>query len=68
LLLITVTGGDGAWIGDSAFDGSEPQARFDAGSQLVEVDFDGDGSANFEISVQGITNADQLTATDFLFM
>ncbi len=36
-------------------------------TERVEVDSDGDGSANFSIRLVGITDADQLTATDFLF-
>ncbi len=66
-IVLDVAGGSGAWIGDATFDGNEPQARFAEPSNRIQVDSDGDGSADFEIRLAGITQVDQLTATDFVF-
>ncbi len=65
--LLLQIGANGAWIGDAAFDGASPQARFDAASERVQVDGDADGAADFEFKLYSISKADQLTATDFLF-
>ena len=35
--------------------------------EQVQVDSDGDGTADFEVGLTGYTAADQLTATDFVF-
>ncbi len=68
LLRISVKGSGGDWIGSAAFSGDgDPEARFNGVSQRVEVDSNGDGSANFELRLAGVTTADQLTSTDFLF-
>ncbi len=67
LIRIEVPGSDGAWIGAEAFDAASPQARFDAAAKTVQIDSDGDGTANFSIALSGVTDADQLTGTDFLF-
>ncbi len=52
--------------GDAAsFSGSgNSEARFD-GAQQVQVDRDGDGSADIAFKMSGLTAANQLTATDF---
>ncbi len=67
LVQLQVSGASGMWIGDATFDGSDPQARFDSGAKEVQVDREGDGVADFSISLTGITQAEMLTATDFLF-
>ena len=51
----TLTAGDQAfaWIGDAAFSGVAGQLRFAAG--IVQGDVNGDGTADFEIGLTGIT-------------
>ncbi len=70
-ILLAVPGNSGSWRADAAFDGSgNPEARFEdlgGGAGLLEVDRDGDGSADFDVALKGITAVNQLTATDFLF-
>ncbi len=41
LIALRVSGVDGQWVGEAAFDGSGPQARFNEASQRLEVDQDG---------------------------
>ncbi len=67
VLSLPVTGPGGAWIGSASFDASEVQARLDVPSGLVEVDTDGDGAADLLLDLVGISQPDQLTATDFIF-
>ncbi len=67
VFLFQVSGPDGVWVADAAFDGSGPQARFNEASARLEVDSDGDGAANFQIDLTGFSQVDQLTANDFLF-
>ncbi len=67
LILIELPGAGGTWIGSDSFDGTSPQVRFDETDDVVQVDSDGDGAANFSIILSGVTSADQLTATDILF-
>ncbi len=67
MLLLGVSGIDGTWIGATTFSGSAPVVRFDETGEQVQIDSNGDGRANFEIRFVGITEVDQLTATDFAF-
>ena len=55
LVQLEVAGPGGFWIGDAAFDATSPQARFDEATERVQVDSDGDGSTNFTIRLNGIT-------------
>ncbi|GAB5469440.1 MAG: calcium-binding protein [Rhodospirillales bacterium] len=57
-----------AYIGGAAFSGGgNSEARFD-GERRLEIDYDGDGSADIGFEIQRLTAADQLTATDFLWL
>lgn len=56
-----------AYIGAAAFDGlGNSQARF-AGSGLVEIDSDGDATADLAARLDGVSLAGQLTGSDFLW-
>ncbi len=66
-ILLQVSGTSGLWVGEATFDGSDAQVRMDPLTKRLEVDSDGNGSADFEIERALITQADQLTASDFLF-
>ncbi|MEO1193134.1 MAG: calcium-binding protein [Pseudomonadota bacterium] len=56
-----------AYIGAADFSGDgNSEARF-AGDRRVEVDQDGDGSADLAFTISGLTQANQLTAGDFLW-
>ncbi len=63
-----VESGTFSFIGDAAFanDGNS-QARFDH-SRQVQVDSDGDGTTDIAFEIKGLTAADLLTSTDFLFL
>ncbi|GAB5469650.1 MAG: hypothetical protein Kilf2KO_26800 [Rhodospirillales bacterium] len=69
--LVFATGlesGSFAYLGAAAFSGGgDSQARF-AGSAQLQVDRDGDGAADIAVSIVGLTAADQLTASDFLWL
>ncbi len=59
--------GSFAYIHDQAFDGlGNSQARFEAG--VVEIDHDGDGTADLGARLYGISAANQLTSSDFLWL
>ena len=47
--------------------GGNSEARFD-GARQVQVDQDGDGSADINFLVNGVTAANLLTATDFVWL
>ncbi len=65
---IALLAGTGEWIGSAEFDSSgTPQARFDEEKEVVEVDGSGNGINNFDIKILGVSSAEQLTSTDFLF-
>ncbi len=64
---VQVTGSTGEWIGTDDFDGTGPQVKFEEAYQLILIDGDGDGFAEANFRLDGISQADQLTATDFLF-
>ncbi len=68
LVEITGVAGGGSFIGTAAFGGTGTAAvRLDSANEQLQVDADGDGSANFEVGLSGYTAASQLTTTDFLF-
>ncbi len=67
ILLIPVTGSSGLWIGDVAFDGCEPQVRFDDTLEIAGVDSNGNGSSNFSFVLTGVSQAGQLMVAWFLF-
>jgi len=70
--LVFATGlevGTFAYIGTSAFSASgNSEARFALGPGQVQVDQDGDGSADINFLVDGVTAANLLTATDFVWL
>ena len=56
------------YIGGQAFHaGGNSEARHDGGG-LIEVDRDGDGSADLRFRLNGMSQAGQLTAADFLWL
>ncbi|MEQ8654682.1 MAG: M10 family metallopeptidase [Kiloniellales bacterium] len=56
-----------AYRGAQGFSGSgDSEARFANGQ--VKVDRDGDGASDLTVKVTGLTQADQLTASDFLWL
>ncbi len=58
--------GSFAYRGDLAFDGlGNSQARF-AGSGLLEIDTDGDSTADLAARIDGLSLAGQITSNDFL--
>ncbi len=60
--------GDFSYRGSAAFQGQgDSQARF-AGPARVEVDLDGDADADIDFKVNGLNQANQLTAADFLWL
>ncbi|MEQ8653772.1 MAG: hypothetical protein RIC87_15020, partial [Kiloniellales bacterium] len=69
--LVFATGletGSFAYIGAAAFSGGgNSVARF-VGVRQIEVDQDGDGTSDNAFLVDGVTNAGQLTATDFVWL
>lgn len=56
-----------AWLGTGSFTGGadNSEARMQAGQVLVDVN--GDGTAEITIALTGLTSANQLSASDFLF-
>jgi len=66
-IALDVSGDNGLWVGIDAFDASSAQVRLDAATSRLQVDSDGNGSADFEVLLTGISQAEQLTSTDFLF-
>ncbi|MEQ8654390.1 MAG: calcium-binding protein [Kiloniellales bacterium] len=57
-----------AYIGDAAFSGGgNSEARF-AGGQRLEVDQDGDGSADLGAKIVGFTAANALSMSDFVWL
>lgn len=59
--------GDFRYIGESTFSNdANSQARFDASSELLEIDIDGSGVADMAITLPGITPA-ALAAEQFLW-
>ncbi len=59
--------GSFVYRGAQAFSGSgDSQARFAQGE--VRIDDDGDGTADLVVEVTGLTQASQLTASDFLWL
>ncbi len=71
-LLIEIYGGDGAWIGEGDFEGSSgPEVRFKDlgnGNGQIVIDADGDGRGDSSAKLVGISKADLLTASDFIFL
>ncbi len=71
MFFVPNSGTNGEWIGDQSFAGNgNPQARFQSGDSNagnLEVDSNGDGVADVAIILNKITQADQLTSTDFIF-
>jgi Ca2+-binding RTX toxin-like protein len=55
--------------GDAAFTGgsNNSEARFDSATDRLLIDTDGDGTANFQLVLTGMTEATQVTASDFLW-
>ncbi|MEO1194025.1 MAG: hypothetical protein AAFY02_19870, partial [Pseudomonadota bacterium] len=60
--------GSFSYIGDAGFsaDGNS-EARF-AGAGALQIDQDGDGSSDISVFVDGVSLANQLTASDFLWL
>ncbi|GAB5467167.1 MAG: hypothetical protein Kilf2KO_01970 [Rhodospirillales bacterium] len=57
-----------SYIESAAFDGNgNSRARFDAGQGQVEVDSDGDDTLDIAFRMQGLSEAGQLTASDFVW-
>ncbi|WP_431302136.1 Calx-beta domain-containing protein [Sediminicoccus sp. BL-A-41-H5] len=56
-----------AWLGTGAFTGGSDnsEARMQAGQVLVDVN--GDGTSDIAITLTGLTSANQLSTSDFLF-
>ncbi|MEQ8654521.1 MAG: hypothetical protein RIC87_18780 [Kiloniellales bacterium] len=69
--LVFATGletGSFAYIGSAAFSGAgDSEARFD-GARQVQVDQDGDGTTDIAFKVNGVSQADLLTASDFVWL
>ncbi len=69
--LVFATGlevGSFAYIGAAAFSGGgSSEARFD-GPRQIQVDQDGDGVADQAFLVDGVTAANLLTSTDFVWL
>ncbi|MEQ8651519.1 MAG: calcium-binding protein, partial [Kiloniellales bacterium] len=69
--LVFATGleaGNFAYLGAAAFSGGgNSEARF-AGPRQIEVDQDGDGAVDQAFLVDGVTAANLLTATDFVWL
>ena len=60
--------GSFAYIAAAAFSGGGvSEARF-AGGGILQVDSDGNGLADVILEIARLTAADQLTATDFLWL
>ncbi|GAB5470326.1 MAG: hypothetical protein Kilf2KO_33560 [Rhodospirillales bacterium] len=60
--------GSFTYVGDATFSGGgNSEARFD-GNHRVQVDHDGDGTVDVIFRIEGLTNAGQLTATDFIWL
>ena len=58
--------GSFTYLGSSVFTaGNSTEARFDGGHLLVDVG--GDGTADFAVTLVGISSASQLQASDFIF-
>ena len=57
-----------AYVGASTFTASgNSEARVNLTLGRVQVDFNGDGTADLAVSLTGLTNEDQLSVADFLF-
>ncbi|MEO1190979.1 MAG: calcium-binding protein [Pseudomonadota bacterium] len=66
LINVASDGSSASYVGDGAFTGGgDASARFESGN--LEVDTNGNGSANFTVELTGITLASQLTGGDFIF-
>ncbi len=69
-LFLALNGGltvDDTYIGGAGFSGSgNSEARF-AGRRILEVDQDGDGSADMSLRMTELSGVDMLTATDFVW-
>ncbi len=60
--------GSFAYVKGAAFSGSgDSEARFD-GPRQVQIDQDGDGSADFAFQVDGLSLAGKLTPSDLLWL
>lgn len=61
--------GSFAYMGDAAFTGGtdNSEARFDSATGRLQIDSDGNGTADFVLTLTGMTTATQLDATDFLW-
>lgn len=55
--------------GSAAFSGgsNNSEARFDSTSGQLQIDADGNGTAEFSLTLTGLTQATQLTASDFIW-
>ena len=57
------------YLGDAAFSGGSDnsEARFDAAIDKLLIDVDGDGAADFRVTLTGMTDASEVGASDFLW-
>ena len=57
------------YLGTSAFSGGSDnsEARFDAVTDKLLIDVDGDAVVDFRITLTGMTDATELSASDFLW-
>ncbi len=56
-----------AYIGAAAFSGGSDNSEVRVSGPQVQIDVNGDGAADILITMNGLTNAGQLNATDFLW-
>ncbi|MEQ8653924.1 MAG: hypothetical protein RIC87_15780, partial [Kiloniellales bacterium] len=63
-IAIDMPGDSGSFIGNAGFSNEAGQVRVSGDS--IEVDTDGNGSANFRVEIDGVS-ASQLTSGDFIF-
>jgi Ca2+-binding RTX toxin-like protein len=58
-----------AYRGDAAFTGgsNNSEARFDSATDRLLIDTDGNGTANFQLVLTGMTQATQVSASDFVW-
>ncbi len=70
-ILLAVPGNSGDWVGEASFSSAGgPEVRYEdlgKANGLLQVDRNGNGNANFEVTLKGISSVNQLTSTDFLF-
>lgn len=59
--------GSFAYLGTGAFSGGSDNSEARVSGNQVLIDSDGNGVANFTITLTGLTNASQIGADDFLF-